>query len=351
MMTSRQQLGKRMWAVAVVAVFALAGCGYKDDPVPPQYVLPTAVSDLRVEVDDQSATLSWSYPRKTVTGDDVEEIDGFELYRAEVPVDSHCPSCPVPYSAAIEVPGGQVAPDSGKTAVYEVRDLRPGNLYFFKVRSKSGWWRASKDSNEVSFLWQTAPATPQGLNAVAGDGRNSLHWQPVTMLKDGTKITVPVRYQLYRGVDGAAVAKIGELVTATDYNDTAVTNGRTYAYQIQAVSSYRHGTVHSGLSEAIQASPTDQTPPPVPVRVEALRTEIGVKIFWDPVKAEDLAGFRIYRRGPGMAAPVLVGEVNLPSTLFVDTKAPAETLLYSVSSIDTRNPANESARSPEVPTE
>jgi hypothetical protein len=351
MMTMGERLTKTVQALMVVAALAFAGCGYKDDPVPPQHVLPKAVLDLRAELDDRGATLSWSYPRETVTGGDVEEIDGFELYRAEIPVDNHCPSCPVPYSAAIEVPGGLTVPGSSKTAIYEVRDLRPGNLYFFKVRSKSGWWRESKDSNEVSFLWQTPPATPQGLTALGGDGQNLLQWQPVTVLKDGAKATQPVRYQLYRGVDDGPVDQIGDLLTATTYSDNDVINGRIYAYQIRAVTVYSHGSVNSGLSETVTVQPTDHSPPPIPSRVDALRTEGGVKIYWESVEADDLAGFRVYRRGPGMGQPVMVGEVNLPYTLFEDTTAPAGTLFYSVSSIDTRNPANESARSSEIQAE
>ncbi|MGD9947244.1 MAG: hypothetical protein AB7U29_02055 [Desulfobulbus sp.] len=347
MMRMGERLAKAALAFTTMGILVCAGCGYKDNPVPPQQVLPQAISDLRVELNDQGATLSWSYPRKTVTGDPVEEIEGFELFQAEIPEEDFCPSCPIPYRAAIEVPGGLVVPGSGKTSIYEFRDLRPGNLYYFKVRSKSGWWRESKDSNEISFLWQTPPLTPQGLTVVSGDGQNTLQWQAVTLLKDGAASTVPVRYQLYRGVDGGKMNTYAEPITATIFNDTAVTNGKSYAYQVQAENTYSHGVVNSGLSETVIAQPTDHTPPPVPLRVEALRTEIGVKVFWDNSEAEDLAGYRIYRRVPG-AEPVLVGEVNLPNTLFVDEKAPGDTVYYSVSSIDTRNPANESGRSTEV---
>lgn len=347
MMRMEERLLKTVQALAAAAVLSCSGCGFKDDPVPPQHVLPQAVLDLRAELDDQGATLSWSYPRETVTGDAIEQIEGFELFQAEIPADGFCPSCPVPYRTAIEVPGGFVVPGSGKTAIYEVRDLRPGNFYYFKVRSKSGWWRESKDSNEVSFLWQTPPMTPQGVSLLSGDGRNILKWQPVVVLKDGSAATVPVRYQLFRSVDGGAMSPYGEPISGTTFNDTAVTNGKNYTYQIQAQSTYSHGTVNSGFSDAVLANPTDHTPPPVPSRVEALRTELGIKIFWDMVEAEDLAGYRVYRRDPGRE-PVLVGEVNLPYTLFLDSKAPGGVVLYSVSSIDTRSPANESARSSEV---
>jgi len=350
MMAWEERLAKAALVMATAGLLVCAGCGYKDKPVPPQQVLPQAVSDLRVELDDQGATLSWGYPRKTVTGTPLEEVEMFELFEAEIPQEDFCPSCPIPYREMIEVPGGQLVPGSGKTAIYEVRDLRPGNLYYFKVRSKSGWWRESQDSNEVSFLWQTPPMTPQGLTVTSGDGENTLQWQPVTQFKDGAEITVAVRYQLYRGVDGAAMDTYGEPITATSYNDTKVINGKSYTYQVRAENTYDHGTVNSGLSDTVTATPIDRTPPPVPSGVEALRTEIGVKVYWDDSEAEDLAGYRIYRRVPG-TEPVLVGEVNLPSNLFVDKKAPGGVIYYSVTSIDTQSPANESERSVEVPAE
>lgn len=340
------RFGKATCLLAMLALWFPLGCGVKNNPVPPQHVVPNPVLDLKAEVTDQGAVLSWSYPRETVTGETVEEIEGFALCRAEIPVDSYCKTCPIPYSAVIEVPGGLLA-DGGKTASYEAKDLRPGNLYFFKVRSQSGWWRESKDSNEVSFLWQTPPLAPEGLTATAGDGRNSLQWQAVTRLRDGASLTVPVRYQLYRGVDNGSMAQLGGPLAATAYTDSEVENGRTYTYQVQAANTYAHGTVHSALSATVQAKPLDRTPPPVPAGVEGIRTEVGVKLYWDQIEFDDLAGYRIYRRAPG-GEIVRVGEVFLPYTMFIDSKAPGGTLLYSVSAIDRRNPANESARSEEI---
>jgi uncharacterized protein len=342
------RLRRTSLVLAVLALLPCGGCGFKDKPVPPQRVVPKAVLDLQAELDEQGATLSWTYPKETVTGGDVEEIEGFALYRAEVPVDSYCKTCPVPYDAPIAVPGGVMAPGGGRTATHEVKELRPGNLYFFKVRSKTGWWSESQDSNEVSFFWQIPPKTPEGLTSTGGDGENKLQWQAVSQLRDATPLTVPVRYQLYRNSDGGAFAKIGEPLAATVFIDTTVENGRTYSYKVQAVSTYNQGEVRSGMSAAVQANPLDRTAPPVPKGVAGIRSEVGVKVYWDQVKAADLAGYRVYRRSEGEGKAVFIGEVNLPYNIFVDSNAPKQPLFYSVSSIDAQSPANESTRSPEI---
>lgn len=342
--------GKAIFSLAMCALLSPAGCGFKDKPVPPQNVVPKAVRDLRAELDERGATLSWSYPRETTTGERVEEIDAFALYRAEIPASQYCKTCPVPYSAAIEVPGGSMAPNSDKTATCEIRDLRPGNLYFFKVRSQSGWWRESQDSNEVSFFWQTPPMAPEGVTASGGDGKNRLQWKPVGQLRDATPMTAPVQYQVYRSVDGGAFAKTGEPIATASYVDAAVENGRTYGYQVQAINVYSLGSVGSALSAAVQANPQDRTAPPAPAGVVAVRTEMGVKIYWEHPENVDLAGYRIYRR-VGAGAPVLAGEVLLPYNMFIDAKAPSGPVVYSVASIDAQSPANESARSAEIPVE
>lgn len=332
----------------ILVLLPFYGCGFKDKPVPPQYVVPKAIGDLQAKLDEQGATLSWTYPRETVTGRDIDMIDGFALYRAEIPINLYCPSCPVPYDTPIDIAGGSVPPKSAKKAIHEIKNLRPGMLYFFKVRSRTGWWNASQDSNQVSFLWQIPPLPPDRVSVTSGDGENILQWQPVTRLHDNSRATVPMRYQLYRSVDDGPVTAIGEPLTATAYTDRAVENGKVYAYQVQAISVYEQGTMTSGLSEMMQAHPLDRTAPPVPGKVEGVRTEVGVKVYWEHVATGDLAGYRVYRRTPGESRAVLAGAVYLPYNIYIDAKAPAGQLLYSISSIDSQSPANESARSAEI---
>lgn len=341
---------RRVLGLTVLALLTLlGGCGYKDKPVAPNQVVPLPVNDLRYQLSDKGVTLSWSYPRETVTGDKVVDITSFDLYRAVVPVEEYCETCPVPYAPPIDLPGGSLPDQGQRTSSYEMTVLRPGNLYFFMVRSKTGWWNESADSNVISFLWNTPPAAPEGLSVKPGDGRNLLAWKAVQKHADGSAATEPIRYQILRSVDGSVFAKLGEPVAATSHTDLQVENGRTYAYQVQAVSAYKEGSVAGAAGESVETSPIDRTAPPPPRNVEGVRTDVGVKVFWDHVQAGDLAGYRVYRRTGSQAKPELAGEVNLPYNMFIDKKAPKGTeIFYSVTSIDGRKPANESERTPEV---
>jgi hypothetical protein len=335
---------------AATLVFALGGCGYKDNPVPPQQVIPKAITDLRYQLNDKGVTLSWSYPVETITGSDITEISSFDVYRAVIPVEEYCDSCPIPFGRPINQPGGPVPDEGRKTATYESTLLRPGNMYLFKVRSTSGWWATSEDSNVVSFLWNIPAKAPENLQAHAADAKITLNWQPVSSHRDGTELSEDVMYQVYRSMGGGAFQAIGEPVSATHFVDTTVRNGRKYFYKIQSLSIYEKATVGGGETDVVAAESLDRTPPAPPVGVHVVRTAKAMKIFWEPVNEKDLKGYRVYRRLSGEKKMTMVGEVNAPYIMFTDQAPPKDALqiFYAVSSIDTQDPANESIRSPEV---
>jgi uncharacterized protein len=335
--------------MALAILLPLTSCGYKDKPIPPQQIVPRPVIDLQYQLTENGVTLFWSYPRETVTGRNLNDITTFQLYRAVVPVDAYCDTCPIPFAPPIALPGGAVPERSGKTATFHMTVLRPGNLYFFKVRSKSGWWSESADSNIISFLWETPPQAPENLIATAGDGTVALRWDQASEHKDTTATSTPISYQLYRGVDGGPLKKFAEPMAATTFTDRQVRNGITYAYQVQSVGMYQQGSVAGGLTASVFATPQDLTPPPIPSGIQGVKTDVGLKIFWNHVEAEDLAGYRVYRRSESADKAQFVGEVSMPHNLFTDSDAPRnQRLYYSVSSIDGQSPANESTRSSEV---
>ena len=335
--------------IFLLMVSGLGGCGFKNMPVPPQEIVPKPITDLHYELDEKGVTLTWTYPRETVKGDPVTDIISFELYRAVVPADQYCDTCPIPFGEPIKVPGGAVGGEQSKKAVYKTTLLRPGHLYFFKVRSNTGWWAESADSNIISFMWNIPPAAPQNLRVQAGDSRITLAWSKVTTHMDGSAIKEPVKYQVYRSMGGGPFLEVGGLQDGTEYVDTDVINSRKYQYKVQAITMYAKGQVGGGNSSHVEAIPVDRTPPAVPTGVNAIRTVSGVKIVWNPVQEKGVKGYRIYRRLPDAQQPVRVGEVLTPTAIFEDPAPPqANKWFYSVSSFDDASPANESRRSPEV---
>ncbi len=350
----KREAGHNHLFFSLIATFALllsglVGCGYKTMPVPPEEIVPQPITDLRYELSEKGVTLYWTYPEKTVRGDKLTDITSFDLYRAVVPADAYCDTCPVPFGEPLKLPGGAVSEGTAKTATYSSTLLRPGHLFFFKVRSRAGWWAESADSNLVSFMWNTPPSAPESLSARAGDGKIILKWSKVTAFVDGAPIEDPVKYQVYRSTGEVPFVPLGGLHDGVRFEDTDVVNGREYVYKVQAVTMYAKGQVGGGSSSTVSAVPVDRTAPAVPDGVNAIQTVDKVKVVWNPVADGDLKGYRIYRRLPHEEKSARVGEVNAPVTLFTDTAPPdADQWWYSVTSIDTASPANESAPSAEV---
>lgn len=341
-----------MYGLIFLAALLLAGingCGYKTMPVPPEEVVPKAITDLRYELDQQGVKLSWTYPEKSLRGDELTDITDFKLFRAVVKADKYCETCPIPFGEPVMLEGGAVVQGKPKTGEYTATLLRPGHLYFFKLRSASGWWAESADSNVVSFMWDVPPATPEAVSATAADRSVTIRWEPVSKHVDGTPVTEAINYQVFRNSGSGAFVAVGQPVTGTEYVDSQVVNDKKYQYKVQALTVYKKGQVGGGMSTVAEAITVDRTPPPSPTGVQGIRTARGVKIIWDRVKAPDVRGYRIYRRLPDENKSVMVGDVGVAVTIFDDSGMDeADSWFYSVTSYDTAQPSNESDPSPEV---
>jgi hypothetical protein len=332
-----------------MSLLSTGGCGYKNPPVPPAKVVPQAIEDLRYSITDKGVQLSWSFPVKTIKGSQLDEISSFELYRADVPVEDYCGSCPIPYAAPMTVGGGPTFDgETRRKATYEASMLTSGNKYFFKVRSRTSWWAESDDSNVVTFVWFEPAPAPTGLTVAAADSKVTLSWQPVSPKQEkgsGTGIS----YQVLRSIDGKDYAKIGDPQKGTSYVDRQVTNGQKYFYQVQTLTSYKNELAEGVVSKEVTGVPVDLTPPPPPTGVAAVKTADGIKIFWDRVETEPIAEYRIYRRAANQDSYKLLGKVEPKFTQYIDAKATEDVrYYYAVTAVDTAPSANESQKSKEV---
>ncbi len=345
-------LRKTQFAGAILltgTLFLAGGCGYKTAPVPPDSIVPKAIEDLRYGVSQKGVTLNWTFPKETIKGTDLTDITTFDVYRAVVPVDDYCPTCPIPFTEAIKVPGGVVDPESTRQGTYETSLLRSGHKYFFKVNARTSWWAASPDSNIVSFVWHIPAKAPEGMAVTAADSSAVINWAPVTKLMDDDDVSYPMSYQVLRSKDNIEFANIGEAVAATQFVDKALNNGQTYYYKVQSILMVNGEPVSGGLSAAITVTALDQTAPAPPTGITAVQTGSGIKVFWEKSRASDVKGYRVYRRSADENAPKLVGDVSGVYAIFEDVNVSAGgSYYYSVTAYDEMEMPNESEKSREA---
>ena len=330
-------------------LFFTGGCGYKTTPVPPDAIVPKAIEDLRYAVSEKGVTLTWTFPKETIKGTDLTDISTFDVYRAVVPVKDYCPTCPIPFSEAVQVPGGVVDPEGDRQGTYETALLRSGHKYFFKVNARTSWWAASADSNIVSFIWHTPAKGPDGVEVKGGDSSATVSWQPVTSLMNGQDPGYPVMYRVQRSKDNVAFSPVGEMLSSTSFVDSGLQNEQTYYYRVQSVLMVEGNPVDGGLSAAVSVVPLDQTAPAPPTGITVVETAGGIKVFWDKSREADVKGYRVYRRQGDEKEARFVAEVPAAYTIYEDKDVPAGvSVFYSITAYDKMDVPNESEKSREV---
>lgn len=180
-------------------------------------VAPLAPAGLAATGSDGEVALSWTAS---------VDATSYQVYRATTTGGS--------YTAV----GSPVS-----TTSYDDTSVTNGTTYFYVVRASNGGGQ-SIDSAEVSATPQVAPpSAPTGLTATAGDASAALTWSSVFGASS---------YNVYRSSDASVGYELQESgVTSTSYNDTGLTNGTTYSYQVTAV----NPGGESAASASVDATP------------------------------------------------------------------------------------------------
>ena len=140
------------------------------------------------------------------------------------------------------------------TSNYTDNQVNNGTTYYYVVQAVDNSSNASSNSNQVSATPTgdtTPPAAPTGLAATPGSGQISLDWADSGEGDlDG--------YDVYRSTtSGSGYAKVNaSLLTASNYVDSAVTNGTTYYYVVQAIDTSNNASSNSNEASAAPSGPT-----------------------------------------------------------------------------------------------
>ncbi len=219
----------------------------------------------------------------------------------------------------------QIAAPVGTT--YNDTGLSTGTSYSYEVQAVDTAGNSSAFSSPVSVTTQTPPTVPGNLTAVVTSATQiHLSWTASTS-------AIGLANYVVQRCQGAGCSNFAQIAApvGTTYNDTGLSAGASYSYEVQAVD-----TAGNSSAFPAPATATTQTPPTVPGDLTATATSATqIHLSWTAsTSAIGLANYVVQRcQGAGcsnfaqIAAPV--------GTTYNDTGLSAGSYTYEVQAVDT----------------
>jgi hypothetical protein len=154
-----------------------------------------------------------------------------------------------------------------------------------------------------------------------------------------TVVTPPPRrrsgfFVYRRPSNGAYAGALGEEpLESPSYRDATAALGGTWCYVVRAVAS-TEPLIESAPSNEVCLERRDLTAPAAPAGLAVLPRPNGLEVLWSPSGEEDLAGYRVYRSEPGVAA-ARIAELEPGRAAYLDDKAvPGVVYRYTLTAFD-----------------
>jgi autotransporter-associated beta strand protein len=181
-------------------------------------------------------------------------------------------------------PGGENSTPAatGLTSTfYTDSSVTNGTVYYYKVTAldSGGESAPSAESLATPAASTAAAPAPASLTAAAGNRSVVLAWPAVSGA---------VTYNVYRGTASGGETLLKNGVVGLSYDDTGLTNGTSYFYQVTSVNSVGEGPRSGEASAAPQVSA-----PPTPIQVAAAAGDGQVNLSWSA--ASDALTYNVYR--------------------------------------------------------
>ena len=353
-----------------VLVVALLGCGHRALPLPPLRKTPPAPTGFRLAQRGSALEVMAQAPAASVDGVAYEAV-ALEFLYTEGEKD-------------LEKAGARrtVSTAAGRTVIEELPLPAPGTLMRAAARAVAGGETGPR-SLTLALVAQAPLDPPRELSATLGEKAVSLAWSgarpkavpppvfapkaaalagrsvtpaPSTTAKPASEPGAKADageaalggFFVYRrrgprgsanvGLPGAGHAAYGtplveEPLEDPRFDDLKAPLGATVCYVVRAVGS-PDPLIESAPSNEACVDVRDITAPATPAGLAVLPREGGLEILWSPSVEDDLAGYRVYRAGPGGEKEKLA-EVAASRSNWLDTTARSGvTYRYSISATD-----------------
>jgi hypothetical protein len=241
---------------------------------------------------------------------------------------------------------GQIVADPLPASRLFLEDLKLAELsdggegwtlrYAVRVRDRRGRSSPLVLAPDLQML-ASVPAPRELFVEPTADGVR-LIWQP----PDGVG---PFTFNVYRSAPDAPWPESplnAQPIAAAEYLDKSVTTGESYIYTVRVSLSSETPYRESEGSETREIVAQDRFAPAAPSGLVAVQEGRAVRLFWDPNRERDIAGYRVERRiDDGSWEAIGPMKIEAPSFLDEDVRID-RTLSYRVMAIDRAVPANAS---------
>lgn len=341
--------------LAIFSLFlsTLAGCGKKGSPLPPEGLVPEAVTTIKAKGTSGSLFISWTMPKKNTDGSKLVDLAGFKLYKKS---GEGCPTCPsgkypLYMDIDLESPGATII--QGKTITFIDSELQEGKYYSYKVApyNKSGYFGAFSEA--INIKWQSPPPLPKGFQGSASDRTAVLQWQPFELAKEDVSAEeISPAVNIYRSETSGTYPPVPITktpVTGNSFTDIGLDNNKQYYYIARSLIKTGNTIIESEPSGEIVLVPVDTVAPSPPKRLTVVIADVGVRLFWETEPKSDILGYNVYRRKKGQLAAEKINETPVEGTTYNDYDvSDGDSYYYSLTAVDNSLQKNESAPSEEV---
>jgi len=216
---------------------------------------------------------------------------------------------------------------------YDDNSVNNGTTYYYVVSAVNGG-DESVNSTQVSAT--PAALTAPVATATAGNGYVALSW---------TASAAATTYAVYRATSnsGPFTSPIEGGLTTTSCNDTTVSNGTTYYYQVSAWNAIRQ---HAD-SIVVSATPSGSIAPAAPTGLTATAGNASVALSWNP--SIGAASYNV-KRSTTSGGPYTTIVTGVTNTSYANTSLTNGTAYYYVvSAVNTVGEGTNSAQASATP--
>jgi len=193
---------------------------------------------------------------------------------------------------------------SGVTAApFGDTGLTDGQTYYYEVTSVNTGGESARSSEVTVSPHVLPPSAPTNLTGTIGNGQVGLTW---------TTVPNALTYNIYRSTSSGNEVLDHQGVIGNSFNDTGLTNGVAYYYQVSAV----NGAGESDRSPQISAIPLLLPAAPASLVATALNFA-QIKLQWSE-SSTSLTGFQVLRSTDGVHFSVLT-TLDPTATNFIDS--------------------------------